>query len=80
MRTWVRAVSALAVIVSLSAPAHAGLFGKKRKQDGTEAASAPSSTPAVKKARRYNRVEWGNEWRRVFRPQDYWRPHYLEMF
>lgn len=71
----VKAIRVLLILAALgvAAPsANAGLFGKSEGQK--------ASHSAKKKARKYNDVSWGNEWKRVFRMTPYQRPHYLEMF
>jgi hypothetical protein len=63
----------VAALGTAAPTAHAGLFGKKSE-------AQKSAQKARKKARRYNAIGWGNEWKRVYTIQHYQPGHYLDMY
>ena len=73
------ALSVLAVLL-LGSVSEAGLFHHTKKSDEDQAKpEASSSGPGARAPHlsRYNRAEWGSEWKRIFRePRPYAVGHY----
>jgi hypothetical protein len=81
-----RTALAVALLLSLTAGAEAGLFGGRAKRP--RAVDSPRVRPKVEEAHKIGysskahpakvqRIEWGSDWKRLKKPQRAPRGHYL---